>query len=53
MELPWYPKLKAIVASSEPAANFTLATLIFISMLILFFGNAWLKALWVVYWVSP
>ena len=50
---PWYSKLERAVAPSEPAANLALATLIVISLIILWRGSPILKAGWVVYLVSP
>lgn len=52
-ELPWYSKLRAIVAPSESVSNVTLVIIAIVTLLILLKGDAVLKAAWAVYVVSP
>jgi hypothetical protein len=52
-KLPWYNKLRETVAPTEPITNFFLILVIAISIVILIKGDAAMKALWVVYLVSP
>jgi hypothetical protein len=51
--MPWYNQLKAAIAATEPASNLAIATIIAISILVLVKGSPAMKALWVVYVVSP
>jgi hypothetical protein len=50
---PWYDDIKQIVARTEPATNMALGILIIASILILLKGSPSIKALWVVYMISP
>jgi hypothetical protein len=51
--LPWYPKLKKIIAPTEGVTNLVLIGIIIITVLVLWKGDAIKKALWAVYLVSP
>jgi hypothetical protein len=51
--LPWYPKLKKIVAPTEGVTNLVLIAIVIITLVILWKGDALKKALWAVYLVSP
>ena len=52
-ELPWYGKLKEILAPSEPVTNVVLLIIIVITLMVLIWGDEVAKALLAVYWVSP
>ena len=52
-KLPWYNKLRSVVAPTEPITNMVLVILIVISIGILLWGDELIKAGWVVYLVSP
>jgi hypothetical protein len=51
--LPWYPRLKQIIATTEGVANLVLIGIVIATLLILWKGDAVKKALWAVYLVSP
>jgi hypothetical protein len=51
--LPWYPALQRIVAPSEGVTNAVLVLMVLVTLLILWRGDAVVKAAWAVYWVSP
>jgi hypothetical protein len=51
--LPWYNKLKEIVAPTEGAANLALIVIIVILLVLLLKGSALSKAAAVVWVVSP
>lgn len=52
-KMPWYGKLREIVAPTEVAANIALILIILVCIYLLFKGDAVQKALAVVYIVSP
>lgn len=51
--LPWYGKLKEVVAPTEAVANVVLVAIILASVFLLIKGDSVQKAAWVVYVVSP
>lgn len=53
MELPWYNKLKSVVAPTEGVSNMMIVGIIAISLFLLWKGDSVMKAAWVVYLVSP
>lgn len=52
-ELPWYGKLREIVAPTEKVTNIMLILIIIVCLYLLIKGDAVKKAMAVVYIVSP
>jgi hypothetical protein len=53
ISLPWYPRLKRLIAPTEAAANVALLVVVMVCLLVLWRGDAVTKALVVVYLASP
>jgi hypothetical protein len=53
MSLPWYHRLKTLVAPTEPIANLTLLAVVAVTLLLVWRGSPVAKAAWAVYLVSP
>jgi len=52
-KLPWYDKVRDIVAPTEQAANMVLIAILTITVIVLVKGNPTIKAAWAVWLVMP